>query len=102
MAKPSPATQARHQTPLAMLRLTGRGVLDALGSPLHRPPRLIPLAGEPGVVAALTTPDAIDGGRALNPENQYPDWRQESPPVRRYGAASTGLVDTHAMFRSRY
>ena len=68
---------ARHQTPLAMLRLTGRGILDALGSQVGRPPRLVPLAGEPGVVAALTTPDAIDGGRILNPENRYPDWRQE-------------------------
>ena len=36
----------------------------------------MPLAGEPGTVAVLTTPDALDGGRALNPDNRYPDWRQ--------------------------
>jgi uncharacterized protein len=68
---------ARYQTPLAMLRLTGWGILDALGSQVGRPPRLVPLAGEPGVVAVLATPDAMDGGRILNPENRYPDWRQE-------------------------
>lgn len=39
-------------------------------------PRLVPLAGEPGTVALLTTPDALDGGKALNPGNRYPDWQQ--------------------------
>ena len=68
---------ARDQTPVAMLRFTCRGILDALGSQVGRPPRLVPLAGEPGVVALLTTQDAIDGGRILNPENRYPDWQQE-------------------------
>jgi fermentation-respiration switch protein FrsA (DUF1100 family) len=67
---------SRHQKPLAMLRLTGRGLLDALGAPLGRPPLLVPLAGEPGTVAVLTTPDAMDGDRALNPGNRYPDWQQ--------------------------
>jgi uncharacterized protein len=66
----------RHQKPLALLRLTGRGVLDALGGLAGRPPRLVPLAGEPGTVAVLTTPDGIDGGRALNPDSAYPDWQQ--------------------------
>jgi hypothetical protein len=36
----------------------------------------VPLAGEPGTVAALTTPDSLDGNRALNPSNRYPDWQQ--------------------------
>jgi pimeloyl-ACP methyl ester carboxylesterase len=67
---------ARHQKPLAMFRLTGRGILDALGGLVGRPPLLVPLAGPPGTVAALTTPDAIDGDRALNPGGRYPDWRQ--------------------------
>jgi fermentation-respiration switch protein FrsA (DUF1100 family) len=67
---------ARHQKPLAMLRLTGRSTLDALGGLAGRPPRLIPLAGQPGTVAMLTTPDSIDGDRALNPGNKYPDWQQ--------------------------
>jgi uncharacterized protein len=66
----------RHQKPLALLRLTGRGVLDALGGLAGRPPRLVPLAGEPGTVAVLTTPDGIDGGRALKPDSAYPDWQQ--------------------------
>jgi uncharacterized protein len=66
----------RHQKPLALLRLTGRGILDALGGLASRPPRLVPLAGEPGTVAVLTTPDGIDGGRALNPDGAYPDWQQ--------------------------
>jgi fermentation-respiration switch protein FrsA (DUF1100 family) len=67
---------ARHQQPLAMLRFTGRGLLDAIGALASRPPRLVPLAGEPGTVALLTTPDAQDGGRALNPGGRYPDWQQ--------------------------
>lgn len=66
---------ARHQRPLAMLRFTGRAVLDALGGLVGRPPRLVPLVGEPGTVAMLTTPDALDTGRALRPE-RYPHWQQ--------------------------
>ncbi len=67
---------ARHQRPLAMLRLAGRGALDALGGLAGRRPRLVPLAGEPGTVAVVTTPDALDGDRALNPGGRYPDWVQ--------------------------
>ncbi len=67
---------ARYQKPLAMLRLAGRGIVDGLGALLGRPPRLVPLTGEPGTVALLTTPDSRDGGRALNPGNMYPDWQQ--------------------------
>ena len=67
---------ARHQSPLALLRLTGSGVLDALGGLAGRRPRLVPLAGEPGTVALVTTPDALDGDAALNPDNRYPDWLQ--------------------------
>jgi pimeloyl-ACP methyl ester carboxylesterase len=48
-----------------------------LGSLVGRPPLLVPLTGEPGTVALLTTPDALDTGRALNPDNRYPDWQQE-------------------------
>jgi fermentation-respiration switch protein FrsA (DUF1100 family) len=67
---------ASYQKPLAMLRLTGLGLLDALGGLTGRRPRLVPLAGQPGTVAVLTTPDALDGRQALNPDNQYPDWLQ--------------------------
>ena len=59
-----------------MLRLAGRGILDGLGGMLGRPPRLVPLAGVPGTVALLTTPDARDGALALNPGNMYQDWQQ--------------------------
>lgn len=67
---------ARHQKLLAMLRLTGRGVLDTVGGLAGRGPMLVPLAGEPGTVAMLTTPDSLDGDKALNPGNRYPEWQQ--------------------------
>lgn len=66
----------RHQTLGAFLHLGNEAVLDMLGGVIGRPPRLVPLAGEPGTVALLTTPDARDGNRALNPDNRYPDWVQ--------------------------
>jgi uncharacterized protein len=67
---------SRHQKPLALLRFAGRGVVDALGSLVGRQPLLVPLVGKPGTVTFLTTPDALDGDRALNPDNRYPDWQQ--------------------------
>lgn len=71
------ATQnaARHQKPLAMLRLTALGIADGFGSLIGREPLLVPLAGRPGTVAVLTTPDA-QGDSPLNPDNRYPDWQQ--------------------------
>jgi hypothetical protein len=72
---------ARHQKPLAMLRFAGRSTLDALGGLAGRPPLLIPLAGQPGTVAMLTTPDSLDGDRALNPGNKCPD-RQQAVAAR--------------------
>jgi fermentation-respiration switch protein FrsA (DUF1100 family) len=69
--------QARHQRVGAMLRFSGRAALDAIGGAAGRPPRLVPLAGAPGTVAVLTTPDAQDAGRALNPDDRYPDWPQQ-------------------------
>jgi uncharacterized protein len=68
---------ARYQKPAAMAAFTGRALLDAAGSLAGRPPRLVPLTGQPGTVAMLTTPDGLDGDRALNPANRYPEWRQE-------------------------
>jgi uncharacterized protein len=67
---------SRYQKPATMLRFTARGILDALGATVGRPPRLVPLVGKPGTVALLTTPDAQQGDRALNPDHTYPDWRQ--------------------------
>jgi uncharacterized protein len=68
---------ARYQTRTAMARFTGRALLDAAAARLGRPPRLVPLTGEPGQVVMLTTPDGRETGRALNPGNRYPEWRQE-------------------------
>jgi uncharacterized protein len=67
---------SRYQKPLAMMRFTGIGLADTLGAIAGRPPRLVPLAGEPGSVAVLTTPDGREGGRVLDPEGAYPDWQQ--------------------------
>jgi uncharacterized protein len=67
----------RHQTPIASLRFTGRAILDALGGLVGRNPLLVPLAGKPGTVTSLTTPDSLNGAQALNPDNKYADWQQE-------------------------
>ena len=67
----------RHQRPGPTLRLTGRAVRDTVRGVLGRPPLLVPLTGAPGDVAVLTTPDARDGDRALDPDHRYPDWHQE-------------------------
>jgi len=67
---------SHYQKPWAMLRFTGRAIRDALGGLIGRPPLLVPLTGQPGTVAMLTTADALDGNRALNPDNQYPEWQQ--------------------------
>jgi len=67
---------ARYQKPAALLRFTARGLLDAVGSLAGRAPRLVPLTGEPGTVALLTTPDSRDSGAALNPGGRYPEWQQ--------------------------
>jgi len=66
----------RYQRPFAALRLTGRGVLDALGGLFGRNPQLVPLAGEPGTVAMLTTPDALDADRAFSSADR-PGWTNE-------------------------
>jgi dienelactone hydrolase len=67
----------RHTTPLAFARLTAHAVADVASTAVGRKPVLVPLAGPCGAVASLTTPDALNGDRALNPGNKYPHWRQE-------------------------
>src|SRR6185369_5212025 len=79
---------ARYQKPREMLRLTGRGILDALGGLVGRAPLLVPLDGEPGTVAVLTTPDAVGGGRTLDPDHRYPEWQ---PAVAARSALRIGL-----------
>jgi uncharacterized protein len=68
---------ATFTTQRALLRLTGRGILDALGGLAGRQPLLVPLTGEPGTLAMLTTPDGRRGREVLNPDNRYPDWLPE-------------------------
>jgi alpha-beta hydrolase superfamily lysophospholipase len=55
--------------PLIALRDAARGLAG-------REPLVVPLAGPRGAMAMLTTPDAADGDRALNPGNRYPGWQQ--------------------------
>jgi hypothetical protein len=59
------------------LRFTGRAVLDAFRGLVGCDPLLVPLAGEPGTVTFVTTPDSLNGAEALNPGNKHPDWQQE-------------------------
>jgi pimeloyl-ACP methyl ester carboxylesterase len=66
----------RHTTFRALAGLTGRAAADGMGGLLGRGPLLVPLAGPSGTVAALTTPDSLNGARALNPANKYPQWQQ--------------------------
>src|SRR4051794_9883569 len=66
----------RHQKQIAALRFFGRAALDAIGLRLGRDPLLVPLAGAPGTVTSLTTPDAQKGAGALNAGNAYPEWQQ--------------------------
>ncbi|MEU1502854.1 alpha/beta fold hydrolase [Streptomyces sp. NPDC005732] len=83
----------RAMTPLALLRLLGRGVVDAVGGLLGRPPLLVPTAGVRGAVASLTTPDAMDGERALDPDRRHPDWERTVAAriVLRLGGYRPGL-----------
>ncbi|MCX5214287.1 lysophospholipase [Kitasatospora sp. NBC_00240] len=66
----------RAMTPLALLRLLGRGVADTLGGLAGRPPLLVPTAGPRGAVASLTTSDAMDGDRALDPDGRHTNWER--------------------------
>jgi alpha-beta hydrolase superfamily lysophospholipase len=66
----------RHMTPGALTRLSAVAVRDAARGLLGREPLLIPVAGERGSVASLTTPDAREGAAALDPEGRHPDWQQ--------------------------
>jgi len=66
---------ARYQKLSALLRFTGIGILDGIGALAGRPPRLVPLAGAPGTVALLTTPDSGSADVAFGPD-RYPDWQR--------------------------
>jgi uncharacterized protein len=70
------ANALRHESPDVIARFPFIAAHDLLRSAINRDPRLIPLAGPRGTVAMLTTPDAQEGDRALNPENRHPNWVQ--------------------------
>ncbi len=59
--------------PRAFARLSYLAAMDAARSRLGMSPMLLPIVGPPGSVAALTTPDAEPGYRAIVP----PDFRNE-------------------------
>ena len=66
---------ARFTTRRALLGTMGVAVTDAVAGLFGRAPRLIPLVGESGSAALLSTPDAVeDTDRALDPDRRYPDW----------------------------
>lgn len=89
---------ARFQHPVAMMRFTTRAILDGLGGLLGRPPLLVPLVGDPGTVAVLTTPDSVAGARlALNPESKYSHWppKVAARSALRVGFYSPGRFASH-------
>ncbi len=67
----------RHETLSVIMKIPPLALLDVLGGAFGRPPRTIPLAGPRGTIAMLTTPDAQDAGRALDPDHRYVDWRRD-------------------------
>ncbi len=65
-----------HETPGVLARFPLIALRDVARGLAGREPLVVPLAGPRGAVAMLTTPDAADCDRALNPGNAYPDWQQ--------------------------
>ncbi len=72
-----------HQRVPAAAATFALAVIDAAGGTIGRPPRTLPLAGPPGTPAVLTTPDAADADRALDPSGKHTTWQ------RRVAARST-------------
>ena len=70
------ANALRHESLGVVLRFPFLALADVARGALGASPLLVPLAGPRGSVAMLTTPDAQDGDRALNPNNLYPEWTQ--------------------------
>lgn len=66
----------RHQSFFATMSLILRALMDVVGGWFGRAPLLVPLAAPRGTVAALSTPDSLNGSPALNPNGRYPTWSQ--------------------------
>jgi fermentation-respiration switch protein FrsA (DUF1100 family) len=73
-----------------LYRLTVAGVRDLAASLVGRRPYLIPIVGPPGTLAAINSPDAEAGYRALYPAGF--EWRNEvcARAVLRVGTYSPG------------
>ncbi|MET1005030.1 MAG: alpha/beta hydrolase [Propionibacteriaceae bacterium] len=65
----------RFQTFSGLWRTAVRAVADTVTGLVGRAPRLIALAGPPGAVALLTTPDAQEAGQAFDPEHPDSTWQ---------------------------
>ncbi len=65
----------RYAGPGQLARLTLRGIQDLLAALGKRPPVMLPVVGAPGTLAAMSTPDAEPGFRAI----AGPSWRNEVP-----------------------
>ncbi len=63
----------RYAGPGALNRITLAGLRDWIGSLRGRPPVMLPVVGPPGTLAAMSTPDAEPGYRAIT----GPTWRNE-------------------------
>ena len=74
----------RYAGPGALARLTLLGLRDALGALLGRAPVTAAVVGPPGAVAAMTSPDAEPGMRAI----AGPTWRNEVAARIALGAAA--------------
>jgi pimeloyl-ACP methyl ester carboxylesterase len=71
------ARNAMRSTPLlAGLRLHIAALRDVLSTAFGGEPVLVPLTGPSGSVASITTPDALHGPKALNPDGAH-HWQQE-------------------------
>lgn len=67
--------QAAATSPAVAAKLMALGLRDELGARLGRPPVHVPVAGPPGSVAALTSPDSAEGVRSILGEGSR--WREE-------------------------
>ena len=59
----------RRWSPLAFLRIIGRGLQDLIGSWFGRPPTMVPITASPGELCLLASPDAYPGFRAMVPRD---------------------------------
>jgi pimeloyl-ACP methyl ester carboxylesterase len=60
---------ARRWSPLNFLRVVGRALRDLAGACFGRAPTMIRIAGNPGDLALLTSPDAYPGYKAIVPSD---------------------------------